>query len=113
MWRRCEVRPRFFEIAYQAMQTGARPPRLETFVAAQSGGATPQPGEIAHQGPVLAYASDGAILLPCPIPASTPAFDTLAFYNADGELMALARHPSPADSSEASTAFAYLDFPRG
>lgn len=111
MWRRAEVQPRFFELAYQGTRDGARLPALETFAAAFSGGARPQPGEVVHQGPVLAYVSDGTILLPCPIPAGTEAFDTLAFYNADGELMALARH-SHQPQPEAVTAYAYMDFPR-
>lgn len=111
MWHRAEVAPRFFEIAFQAVQAGSRPPRLETFAAALSGGGRPHAADVVHQGPVRAYVSEGVILLPCAIPAGTASFDTLAIYNDTGELMATCPYPT-SDADEGVTALVYMDFPR-
>lgn len=122
MWRRCEVNQQFFQYAYEAYRGQSAPPHLESFVAATSGGQPPSPGDVVHQAPITeADTSGGVILLMCDIPPGTPSFDTLAFYNTLGELMAWCSHPSadgnPAypggGSLKTRRTFAYLDLPRG
>ncbi|MGP9633781.1 hypothetical protein ACT3R7_12010 [Halomonas sp. AOP43-A1-21] len=110
MWRRAEPLPAYYTAVFNAMATGAEPVALETFVAALTGGATPQPADVVHHGILRRYVSNGVILFICDIPPGAGDFDTLAFYNADSQVMATCPYLS-ASSEQGFTAYAYLSFP--
>ncbi|MDX5979551.1 hypothetical protein [Vreelandella alkaliphila] len=110
MWRRAEPLPAYYTALFNAVTTGSQPVVLETYVAALSGGAAPQPADIVHQGILRRYVSNGVIHCICDIPPGAGDFDTLAFYNADSQLMATCPYPS-AFTDEGFTAYVYLSFP--
>lgn len=110
MWRRAHPLPAYYSAVFEAATTGSQPVVLETFVAALSGGGTPQPADVVHHGMLRRYVSHGAILFLCEIPPGAGSFDTLALYNADSQLMATCPYPSPGND-EGFTAYLYLSFP--
>ncbi len=109
-WRKASALDAYYEALLGAISTGTAPPAIESFVAALSGGALPQPGDVVAQGVPRRYVSDGVILLLCEIPAETGSFDTLAFYDSQGKPLATCRYPTAA-TIDSFTAYTYLSFP--